>query len=137
MIEHSTLLSNPLVSPGYYFVKVISVEAESSQYLFPKLLIKLQLHPMYGVSEASLFSAIIYPASNSYYHYKNFFNTFMLGENTDDIDKAVGQWGSVCLYTSEFDEIEYSAVKFHYQPRPVMMESWRIGRDEREGSEEL
>jgi len=132
MINHSTLLTNPLVPPGYYFAKVISVKAEPSQYLFPKLLIKLQLHAMYGVSEASLFAAIIYPTEKSYYHYKNFFNTFMLGNDKGDIDAAVGEWGSICLYNSKFGNIEYSAVKFHYQPRAVMMESWRIWRDEME-----
>jgi hypothetical protein len=132
MIDNNILLNNPLIPPNYYFAKVVDIEAEPADYFFPKLLIKLTLHPMYGIDENSVFSAIIYPGDKSYYHYKNFFNTYMLGEDTNDLEKSKGRWGSVKIYNADFGDVEYSAVRFCYQPLPVRMESWRIGKDEKE-----
>ena len=85
MINNNTLLTNPPIPDGYYFSKVVDVESEASDYLFPKLLIKLTLHPMYATSDDNEVSAILHPTDRSYYHYKNFYNTFMLGEDTSDL----------------------------------------------------
>ena len=131
MINNNILLNNPLIPEGYYYAKVIEVEAEPADHLYPKLLVTLQLHPMHGLSKETHFRAILFPTDKSFFHYKNFFNTFMPGKNTDDLDKAVGTWGSIQIYNSEFGEIEYSAVKFCYQPRWIMMESWRLTKEEK------
>ena len=130
MIDNSILLTNPHIPEGYYFAKVIAVESESSEYLFPKLLIKLILHPMYGILEDTELSAIIHPTDRSYYHYKNFFNTYMLGMDTGEVDKAVGRWGSIQIADFHFNDSHYSTVRFVYQPLQIRMESWRIGQDE-------
>jgi hypothetical protein len=79
-------------------------------------------------------TAIIFPGDKSYYHYKNFFNTYLLGEYVDNLEKAVGRWGSVQIYNAEFGDVEYSAVRFCYQPLMIRMESWRIGKDEGKNS---
>ena len=131
MINHNILLNNPLVPAGYYYANVVEVEAEPSEYFFPKLLVTLQLHPMYGLPKDTFFQSILFPTDKAFFHYKNFFNTFMPGKDTDDLTKAVGMWGSVEIYNSEFGEIEYSAVKFCYQPRWIMMESWRLTKEEK------
>lgn len=131
MINNNILLNNPLIPEGYYFAKVIDVEAEHAEYLFPKLLIKLQLHPMYGLPKDTLFQAILFPTDKSFFYYKNFFNTFMPGVDTDNTEKAVGKWGSIEVYNSEFGDIEYSAVRFCYQPLTIRLETWRLEKEEK------
>jgi hypothetical protein len=54
----------------------------------------------------------------------------MLGQNTEKLEKAINQWGSVEITHSSFQELEYSAVKFVYQPREIMIASWRIWKDD-------
>jgi hypothetical protein len=131
MIDNNILLNNPLIPASYYYAKVIEVEAERADHYFPKLLVTLQLHPMYGLHKDICFQAILFTTDKSFFHYKNFFNTFMPGKDADDIEKAVGKWGSVEVYNSEFGEIEYSAVRFCYQPIPIRLESWRIEKEEK------
>ena len=131
MIDNNILLNNPLIPASYYYAKVIDVESEPADHYFPKMLVKLQLHPMYGLHKETCFQAIIFPTDKSFYHYKNFINTYMLGPDIDDLTKAVGTWGSVEVYSSEFGEIEYSTVRFCYQPRWVMMESWKLTKEEK------
>lgn len=131
MIDNNILLNNPLIPPDYYYAKVIDIEAEPANHYFPKLLVKLQLHPMYGLPKDACFRAILFPTDKSFYHYKNFFNTFIPGKDADELDKAIGKWGSVEIYNSEFGDIEYSAVRFCYQPRWVMMESWKLTKEEK------
>ena len=132
MIDNNILLTNPPIPEGYYFSKVVSVESEPSDYLFPKLLIKLTLHPMYATPDDNEVSAILHPTEKSYYHYKHFFNTYMLGEFTDEVHKAVGRWGSIQITTSAFNDTTYSTVRFVYQPLQIRMESFRTGQDEDE-----
>ncbi|MCJ7483973.1 MAG: hypothetical protein MUO31_13525, partial [Thermodesulfovibrionales bacterium] len=75
----------------------------------------------------------LYPTKLSYFHYKNFFICFMLGEKLDDFEKAVGRWGSVRLEQAQYSETTYSAVKFVYQPLPVRMKNWKLdAEDEQE-----
>ena len=131
MIDNNILLNNPLIPPRYYYAKVIDIESEPADHYFPKLLVTLQLHPMYGLPKDTCFRAILFPTKKSFYHYKNFINTYMLGPVTDGFEKAVGTWGSIEIYSSEFGDIEYSAVRFCYQPRWVMIEAWRIEKKEK------
>jgi len=131
MINNNILLNNPLIPEGYYFAKVIDVEAEPAEYFFPKLLIKLQLHPMYGLPKDTYFQAILFPTDKAFFYYKNFFNTYMPGKDADDMAMAVGKWGSIEVYNSEFGDIEYSAVRFCYQPLWIRLESWRIEKEEK------
>lgn len=134
MIDNSIILTNPIVPEGYYFSKVISVESEASDYLFPKLLITVVLHPMYDISEDIKLSAILHPTEKSHYHYKNFFNAFLLGEDSSKLDKAVGRWGSIHIANSCFNGIKHSTVRFPYQPLKTRMISWRMGQDEKGAS---
>ena len=87
---------------------------------------------MYSFSSGTIFVAIVYPTANSFIHYKNFFDTFMLGDNTEDLEKCVGEWGSVEIKTSDFGDREFSVVKFVYQPLPIRIEAWRISVSEKE-----
>jgi len=131
MIDNNILLKNPLIPEGYYYAKVIEVETEQSGYNYPKLLVTLTLHPMYGLPPTTCFRAILHPSEKAWFHYKNFFNTYLLGKDVDELDKAVGVWGSVKIYSSGFEDIEYSAVRFCYQPIPIRLESWRITKEEK------
>ncbi len=131
MIDNNILLNNPLIPEGYYFAKVIEIESEPSDYYFPKIMVKLQLHPMYGLSNDTCLRAILIPTEKSYYHYKNFFNTYMPGQDADDLTKAVGKWGSVEIYTSEFGDIEYSAARFCYQPLAIRLDAHRLTKEEK------
>ena len=132
MIDNNVLLKNPLIRPGYYYAKLLYIETEPSDYVFPKIIATLGLHQMYQLAPNNVLSAIIHPTQNSYCHYKNFRHTFFLGKNMDEMRTGIGHWGSVELSTSEFNDVKYSSVKFVYQPIPIMMESWRIGEEENE-----
>jgi hypothetical protein len=137
MINNNIVLNNPHVPGGYYFAQVLSIEAEPvSDFIFPKLLIRLQLHPAYGLPQENVFASVLYPTGKSFFHYKNFYNTFMLGNYTDELNKAVGQWGSVQIAHSTLVDEEYSAVRFVYQPIPIRMESWRLNKEEKNGGTE-
>ena len=132
MIDNNILLKNPVIRPGYYYAKLLYVETEPSDYQYPKIHATLGLHQMYQLAPNNVFSAIIHPSQNSLFHYKNFRNTFFPGKGIDDIRAGAGQWGSIEMYTSEFNDAEYSAVKFVFQPIPVRTECWRIWRQENE-----
>ena len=123
MIDNSIIYKNPIVEDGFYFMKVVSIIDEPANYLFPKLLIKLKPHSQYEMDENIEFASILHPTHASYWHYKNFFNCFMLGEVVFEFEKALEQWGSVKVEQSKFGETVYSAVKFVYQPIPVRMHS--------------
>lgn len=132
MIDNSEIYKNPIVPSDFYFMKVISVQDEEANYIFPKLLVRLKLHPGYEFPEDYVFSSILHPTQMSYFHYKNFFNAYMLGEKLDAFDKAIGRWGSIKLEQKKYGETQYSAVKFVYQPLPVRMESWKIGAENKQ-----
>ena len=132
MIDNNIIFNNPLIQPGYYYAKLIDVETEPSDYQYPKILATLKLHQMYNLAPNDVFHGIIHPTQHSLFHYKNFRNAFCLGRSIDEIGAGVGQWGSIEIYTSEFNDAEYSAVKFVFQPIPVRMECWRIWREENE-----
>ena len=132
MIDNSIIYKNPIVPNGYYYMKVVSVEDEEANYIFPKLLIRLTLHPNYIFPDDYVFSSILHPTQMSYFHYKNFFNTFMLGEYLDDFHKALGRWGSVRIEQAQYCETQYSAVKFVYQPLPVRMKNWKLDAENKQ-----
>ena len=130
MIDNNIILKNPLIPEGYYFAKIIDIETEASNFIFPKLLVKLELHKQYELDENNIFHAILHPTEDSYYHYKNFFNSFMFRQETDKLEEAIGLWGSIEISHSTFQELKYSAVRFVYNPRDIMMESFRIWKDD-------
>lgn len=131
MIDNKSVLNNPLIPSGYYYAQVLKIEAEPvAGFTFPKLHIQFQLHPDYGLPEGTLFSSLLFPSPKTYFHYKNFYNTYMLGQFTDALDKAIGHWGCVQISPSLLAGVEYSAVRFVYQPMPIRMESWRLDREE-------
>jgi len=126
MIHNGEIYSNPVVPSGFYFMQVVSVEEEPSEYLFPKLLVRLVAHPQYELPDGTLFTAIIHPTPASYGRYKNFFNTFMLGIPVDDLQKAIGYYGSVRLEQSKYGQTTYSAVRFVYQPLEIRIKSYKL-----------
>jgi len=132
MIDNMSVLNNPLIPSGYYYAKVLRIEAEPVPDLkFPKLHIQLRLHPSYGLPEGTIFSSLLFPSPKTYFHYKNFYNTYMLGQFTDEFHKAIGTWGCIQIYPSLLAGVEYSSVRFVYQTMPIRMKSWRIEREER------
>lgn len=138
MIDYNLLLNNPLIPEGYYFAKVVEIESEPSDYNFPKIMVRLQVDPMYGFPRNTCLRAILNPTEKSYYHYKNFFNTYMPGLDADDLTKAIGNWGSINVYNSEFGDVEYSTVKFCYQPIAIRLDACRLAKAEQaEGNEKI
>jgi len=129
MINNSKIYQNPIVPNGFYYMQVISIQQEPATYLFPKLLITLKPHRQYGMEDRIEFASILHPTQASYWHYKHFFNCFMLGDPTEALDKAIGQWGSVKLEQSKYGETVYSAVKFVHQPLPVRMHSSQLSSE--------
>ena len=128
MISNSTIYQNPIVPDDYYFVKVVNIESETANYIFPKMMIRMVLHSGYKMDKNFEFASILHPTQASYWHYKNFFNTFMLEERLDDYEKAVGQWGSVKMEQKEYGGSVYSDVQFCYQPLDVRLKGWEIGQ---------
>lgn len=86
---------------------------------------------MYGIPKDTYFQAILFPTDKSFFHYKNFFNTYMPGKDADDLAMAVGKWGSIEIYNSEFGDIEYSTVRYCYQPLAIRLETWRLEKEEK------
>jgi len=119
MIYNGDIYSNPVVPDGFYFLKVVAIEEEPSDYVFPKLLITLAPHHTHGLPEKTFFKAIIHPTPGSYLRYKNFFNTFMLGIPVEHLDKAIGYWGSVRIDHATYGETVYSSIQFVHQPISV------------------
>ena len=130
MIDNNILFKNPIIPEGYYFAKILNIDTEPSNYIYPKILLKLQLHQKYELGSNNIFYSIIHPTDDSYYHYKNFFNSFMLRQETDKLEEAIGAWGSVEICNSEFNDTKYSTVKFVYNPREIMIQSFRIWKDD-------
>jgi len=126
MIHNGEIYANPVVPAGFYFLKVDSVEEEPSEYVFPKLLITLAPHHTYGLPENTFFKAIIHPTPASYLRYKNFFNTYMLGEPVEDLEKAIGYWGSVRIDQAKYGETVYSSIQFVHQPLQIRIQSYKL-----------
>lgn len=135
MIDNSLIYKNPVIPSGFYYAKVIHVEEEPSHYLFPKLLIQLTLHAEHGLPKDIILTSILHPTPNSYWHFRNFFHTFAWGDCLADVEEIIGQWGSVKVLKNEYNDTEYSSVKFVYQPRLVRIESNRIMREEKEAED--
>ena len=130
MIDNSIVLDNPLIPDGYYYAKLLTVETEPSDYVYPKILATLGLHQMYNLAPNNVLCAIIHPTANSHFHYKNFHNTFFMGKRIDELRSGINRWGSVKSYRTQFNGVEYSAVRFIYQPLPIMMDCWQLSKDE-------
>lgn len=82
MIDTSAIYRNPVVPDGFYYMKVVHIDTESAQYIFPKMQIRLVPPPDYGMPEETVFSVIIHPGEPSFWLYRNFCNTFILGCQT-------------------------------------------------------
>jgi len=132
MIHNGVIYSNPVVPDGFYYMQVTAVQEEPANYIFPKLLITLKPHAQYKLDEQVEFASILHASPKCYWHYKNFFNTFMLGDPAEDLDKAIGQWGSVRVEQAQYGETLYSSVKFTYQPLPIRMQAAQLFCDETE-----
>ncbi len=129
MIDNAIIYQNPIIQDNYYCARVDEIIQEKEQYIYPKLLIKLKLNPIYEIPVYD-FYAIIHPSENSYYHYKDFFVTYLHSNHIsiENIDQALGRWGFVQISKSRFGGQEYSAVKFVYQPVPIRLETLKLSR---------
>ena len=110
MIDNSVIYSNPIIRPSFYCANICKLEQEASEYLFPKLLIYLQIHPEQLEGDIILTSIIhSTPASEPYYN--NFIFTFLRSDD-EEIEKAVGRWGVVQVYNKEYEGTAYSVVRY-------------------------
>ena len=132
MINNNEIYHNPLIPPHFYFAKIIYVEAEPSDFYYPKTLIKLCLHSGYGITSEIILTSIIHPTHNSQEHFEKFAHTYLCYDE-NDIGKAIGRWGSIWVYDAEYNETKYSMVKFVWQPFWVQIMNIGIYEKERVG----
>ena len=64
MIDNNIILTNPVIPAGYYFSKIKDIETETSNFIFPKILVNLGLHKQYELGENNIFHAILYPTQD-------------------------------------------------------------------------
>ena len=131
LINNNEIYFNPIITPNFYFAKIIQIETEASDFYFPKTLIKLSLHHDYGFPDETILSSIIHPTEKAEKHFLKFVHTF-LNYDERDVCKAQNRWGSIWVYDAEYNETQYSAVKFVWQPNSVKMKSIEIFQRERE-----
>jgi len=132
MIDNAIIFTNPTIPEGYYYVKVISIEQEPANFEYPKLLIKLKLHRMYGIIEDDTLAAIIYPTEKSLFHYKNFIRSFIIYNEDRSFDTIPDVYGTIQVSRANYEDTIYSSVKFVYMPRWAMMEALQLTRQDEE-----
>lgn len=115
MIDNATVFDNPLIPDGYYYAKVTSIEQEPANFQYPKLLITLKLHRMYGINDT--LAAILYPTEKSQFHYKNFIRSFIMYTDHCSFDEIPNVYGSIDICRSRYQDTVYSGVRFVYMPR--------------------
>ena len=131
MINNS-LIYNSIISEGFYYAKVIELETEPSDFIYPKLLIKLKIHKRHNLNENIFLYSIIHPSKKSKDHYEKFIHTFLCFKDKD-FKKAINRIGSIWVYKSEYENTVFSAVKYVYQPRRIKIECLYLEQEEREG----
>ena len=129
---HNSLIYNSIIPEGFYYAKIIDLQTEPSDFIYPKLLIKLQIHKKHNLNENTFLYSILYPTNKSKDHYKKFIHTFLCYKDKD-FKKAINRYGSIWVYHSEFNSTVFSSVKFVYQPRKIKIECLYLEREEREG----
>ena len=131
MINNS-LIYNSIIPQGFYFVKIVELQTEPSDYIYPKILIKLQIHKRHNLNKNIFLYSIIYPTEKSKDHYDKFIHTF-LSYKDKDFKKAINRWGSIWVYTSEFNDTVFSSVRYVFQPRQIKIECLYLEEEERGG----
>ena len=111
MIDNGIIYSNEIIRPNIYCAKICKVEQEASDYLFPKLLVYLQIHPDYEIGGDTVLTSIIHSTPNAQPIFDNFKYTFLKNDN-EEMSEAVGRWGVVQIYNKEYGGSEYSVVRF-------------------------
>jgi len=96
-----------------YCAKVFKIEQEDSDYIFPKLLIYLVIHPDHEIGDDVILTSIIHatPAAESYYD--NFRSTY-LGGCEEEAGKAVGRWGMIQYRVVRFATFHLTCRELHY-----------------------
>ena len=131
MIDNATVFNNPTIPYGYYYAKVISIEQEPANFKYPKLLIKLKLHRMYGIEDDTL-ASILYPTEKSQFHYKNFIRSFIMYNEICSFDTIPDVYGTIEVSRARYEETIYSSIRFVYMPRWAMMEAIQLTRQDEE-----
>ena len=131
MIDNAIVFDNPTIPDGYYYAKVVSINQEPANFQYPKLLIKLKLHRMYGIEDDTL-ASILYPTEKSQFHYKNFIRSFIIYNKDLSFDTIPGVYGTIEVSRTKYEETTYSSVRFVYMPRWAMMEAIQLTRQDEE-----
>ncbi|NLX22934.1 MAG: hypothetical protein GXY55_14875 [Phycisphaerae bacterium] len=132
MIDLSCIYRNPTIPAGYYFAKIVQLDAEQiAGYERPRIQVCLLIHPRHEVGDDVYLHAIIHPTEQSVFRWVNFRDTF-LGEDEVLLD-AVGRWGRVAVEDAEYQGTQYSSIKWIYQTPLARLQVRRIAREEREG----
>jgi hypothetical protein len=134
MIDKSVIYRNPLIpEDGYFYVQVLNVDMDNVPNSdHPRIFVRVQLHPDYGYGDNVTLASIIHPSEKCKYQRMNFLNTFLI-LNENHIQQALGKWGSVEIYQTEYMETKYSAIKWVYQPIPIRLECARMNQEQQQG----
>ena len=124
MIDNATVFNNPTIPDGYYYAKIISIEQEPANFKYPKLLIKLKLHRMYGIDDT--LTAILYPTEKSLFHYKNFIRSYIMYTDHCSFDEIPDVYGSIEICRTKYEETMFSSAKFVYMPRWAIVEATKL-----------
>jgi len=130
MLDIGSIYHNPQIPPGYYYIKVVDLQSEPMDgYTMPKVLVRLKLHSDHGLGDDVVLSAIVYPTPNAKFIYMNFLNTFLQNHETE-IEKVMNCWGCIKVYSAQYGEAEYSAVRWVRQIPDVKRIIAKITADE-------
>ena len=116
MIDNSILYSNPIITPGFYIAQITDIEAENGPYKFPKVLVTLKIRQGNKSAVNKVLTSIIHSTEKSAGLFKKFCETFLQRDDKIngkvEIKRAIGRYGSIGVYTSEYQEHTFSAVTY-------------------------
>jgi len=130
----SELFSNPLLpQEGIFYVQLIEVETVPSLGSpQPIIAARVRIHPDHGVGDNIVLGSIIYRNDKSKYLRTNFLNTF-LSPSENNLQLAIGRWGSVRVYPTQFNKTKYSDIEWIYQPIDIQLACHAMNKEQKKG----
>lgn len=127
----STIYLNPVLPPGFYWLKLVDVESEHCGAERPRLWLNFEVGPMHEGFARRHLCTIIHPTEKARFYYVNFVNAFRVVGM--DFTGAIGRWASVAVAPAEFNGTTYSTLRFTHQPLPLRNSASQIEHAEAEG----
>jgi hypothetical protein len=127
MVNMSSIYSNHRIAPGFYFAKILDISTKDVGADRPLIWTHLEIGPFYKhLGKHTALSSILHPTDNAAKMYHNFLGTFGLEGEDPDYEKALFRWCSIQVYDARYGTSHYSAVRYCYQPIPVLLKTAEI-----------